>query len=598
MESLQHIIHMKRELLARETFSRQAINYSEDMPADQKDRYIQYLLGKVNELDLDKRAMELAVEEFQGIHTNVLEQLAELQKSIAEVKTELHEERGKRKRAEAKARKLDQQLKYAQKNKFGDKCQKARKDKNKEDEADRENEKDGFDGTDGTVSTKSVDENPTEGHPVKEKKERDMSNRPGKYDTMSVEGAPVFHPTDDSKVPGRIIERKSVKVYSFKMCLVEEQFDMVHYVEPGKKPKWGYFPTDGHPEVVTKFEGTKATPEFLQAIAYDIYVKNVTFGLLHQWLTDMGMTISENTLHNWLKKGKKYLDKLIVVLKTIALEKDSIVNCDETWCKVRKYDHYKKCYIWVLVNKAEKIAIFFYEDGSRGRDVLTHFLGDAELKSIMTDGYNAYVFIGDELKSAQFKDTDHQICMAHAMAKFAKAANPGSDKAALPFWDDMQLFYKLEDRYDEEGISPQVRGERRQSLETKEILIRLRSRLDMELAKKDEDRTPYLTEALNYLDKFWDGIFAYQKDGNYPIDNNIAERTIRKLTTQRNNSLHYGSDAGVEMAVAYHSVISTVKLHGMSCWRYLGEFFKKIFNGCRDFFSLTPENIGMAYANC
>ena len=171
----------------------------------------------------------------------------------------------------------------------------------------------------------------------------------------------------------------------------------------------GDFPMEGHPEVVKKFEGTTATPEFLQALAYEVYVKNVTFGLLHQWLTDMGMTISKNTLHNWLKKGKKYLDKLIVVLKTIALEKDSIVNCDETWCKVRKYDHYKKCYIWVLVNKAEKIAIFFYEDGSRGRDVLTHFLGDTELKSIMTDGYNAYVFIGDELKSTKFKDTEHQI---------------------------------------------------------------------------------------------------------------------------------------------------------------------------------------------
>ena len=75
-----------------------------------------------------------------------------------------------------------------------------------------------------------------------------------------------------------------------------------------------------------------------------------------------------------------------------------------------------------------------------------------------------------------------------------------------------------------------------------------------------------------------------------------TERTIRKLTTQRNNSLHYGSHEEVEMAVAYHSVISTVKLQGMSCWRYLGEFFKKIFNGCRDFFSLTPANIGMAYA--
>ena len=32
------------------------------------------------------------------------------------------------------------------------------------------------------------------------------------------------------------------------------------------------------------------------------------------------------------------------------------------------------------------------------REVLT--LSDAELKGIMSDGYNVYVFIGDELKSA------------------------------------------------------------------------------------------------------------------------------------------------------------------------------------------------------
>ena len=28
----------------------------------------------------------------------------------------------------------------------------------------------------------------------------------------------------------------------------------------------------------------------------------------------------------------------------------------------------------------------------------------------MFDGYNAYVFIGDELKSAMFKDTEHWVC--------------------------------------------------------------------------------------------------------------------------------------------------------------------------------------------
>lgn len=299
-----------------------------------------------------------------------------------------------------------------------------------------------------------------------------------------------------------------------------------------------------------------------------------------------------------MKKGKKYLDQLIVVLKSIALEKDSIVNCDETWCKVRKYDHYKKCYIWVLVNKSEKIAIFFYEDGCRGHDVLTNFLGDAELKSIMTDGYNAYVFIGDELKSTQFKDTDHQICLAHSMAKFAKAANPGGDERALVFYDDLALFPALERQYEKDKMTPEERGRARQSFETKEIMMRLRMNLQIELDKEESERSPYLIEALNYLDKFWDGIFAFTKDGNYLLDNNLADRTIRKLTTQRNSMLHFGSDEGVEMAAAYHSVISTVKLRGMSSWRYLGELFQKIFNGCRDYLSMTPLNIGLVHLKC
>ena len=106
-----------------------------------------------------------------------------------------------------------------------------------------------------------------------------------------------------------------------------------------------------------------------------------------------------------------------------------------------------------------------------------------KMKSIMSDGYNVYVFIGEKLKSPQFKDTVHQVCMSHAK------------------------------------------------------------------------------------------IFACLDDGELPIDNNLAERTIRKLTTQRNNSLHYGNDAGAEIAVTYHSVIGTVKLHGSSVWNFIGTFF-------------------------
>ena len=597
MIELQHIIETKRELLSRETCSRNPINYSEGMADDQKDRFIQYLAEQHQEDELTKRAMESVLEDFMAQMKELRDQMSSMQSKQSDLENQLSEERKLRKSAERRAKTLQEKLDYANQERFGDRRQRINS-KAKKSDSDRQKEKDDYDGTDDTLRVDSVAKDKPQEIKELSKKERDLSNRPDGYKTMGVAGEAIEHPSDLTKVPGHIIERRMVRVFSFRTFLTEECFEMVHYAEPGKKPKWGYFPTEGHPEVVTKFEGTKATPEFLQAIAYEVYVKNVTFGLLHQWLTDMGMTISKNTLHNWLKKGKKYLDQLVCVLKSIALEKDSIVNCDETWCKVRKYDHYKKCYIWVLVNKAQKTAIFFYENGSRGREVLTDFLGDAELKSIMSDGYNAYVFVGDELKSAQFKDTIHQVCMSHANNKFVKAGNQGGEPVAERFSNLLKRFFSKEHVYDEAGLTPEERLRERQSLETKELLIELRSLLDSELSKDSEFRSQYYTEALNYLNRFWKEIFAYLDDGELPIDNNLAERTIRKLTTQRNNSLHYGSDAGAEMAATYHSVIGTVKLHGSSVWNFIGTFFKNIFNGCRDYVNMVPGKITLATCQC
>lgn len=599
MDDLQHIIKQKRELLSRDTFSRAAFDSSEGMSENQKDRYISYLVDRVNEMDLDKRAMELVLEDFLKAKKEMQEELSVMKKRQEQLDSKLDTETKKRKKAEQRVEQMENQLAFARKNQFGDKRQKvknANEDESNGENPDRNDEQEKFDGTDDTLETKSVPE-PSDAPVSKKETKRDLCNRPDTYNAMGLQGDPVEHPSDDSKIPGRILDRKMVKVFHFETRLVEEHFEMIHYVEKGKKPKWGYFPKAGHPAMVTKFEGTKATPEFLQALAYEVYVKNVTFGLLHQWLLDLGMTVSANTLRNWLKQGKKHLDRLVVLLKEIALEKDSIVNCDETWCKVRKYDAYKKCYIWVLVNKAEQTVIFFYEDGSRGRDVLVHFLGDAELKSIMTDGYNAYVFIGDELKSATLKNTEHQVCMAHTKAKFVKAEDSGGDHEAHVFNVCFGGLYGLEHQYDKEGLIPDERYRRRQGLETKEIQITLRQHLSIQLEKlktEPENVSSYLKEAVNYLEKFWDEIFAYLKDGNYPIDNNIAERSIRKLTTQRNSMLHFGSDEGVEMAATYHSVISTVKMHGKSAWEFLGKFFTNIFNGCRDYLSLSPKNIGLA----
>ena len=50
--------------------------------------------------------------------------------------------------------------------------------------------------------------------------------------------------------------------------------------------------------------------------------------------------------------------------------------------------------------------------------------------------YNAYVFIGDELNLAQFKDTFPQVCIFYADNKFVKATNQGNELNAKLFLND------------------------------------------------------------------------------------------------------------------------------------------------------------------
>ena len=66
MIDLQDIITTKRELLSRETYSRNPINYSAGMAEDQKDRYIQYLAEQNQDLRLTGDAMRLVLEDFMA----------------------------------------------------------------------------------------------------------------------------------------------------------------------------------------------------------------------------------------------------------------------------------------------------------------------------------------------------------------------------------------------------------------------------------------------------------------------------------------------------------------------------------------------------
>lgn len=110
MIDLQDIIKTKRELLSRETYSRNPINYSAGMAEDQKDRYIQYLAEQNQDLRLTGDAMKLVLEDFMAQMKELKDQMSSMQSKHADLENRLSEEHKLRKSAERKIKSLQENL--------------------------------------------------------------------------------------------------------------------------------------------------------------------------------------------------------------------------------------------------------------------------------------------------------------------------------------------------------------------------------------------------------------------------------------------------------------------------------------------------------
>lgn len=201
-------------------------------------------------------------------------------------------------------------------------------------------------------------------------------------------------------------------------------------------------------------------------------------------------------------------------------------------------------------------AIFFYgEEGSQSRGVLKDFLSEAkDLKSIQSDGYNAYMYLDDELI-----DIEHLCCLAHARAKFWYAYEQGSELARF-FLEKIGALYGREAEYRKGKLTAAEIKQKRNDHYTSNIINEIKLKmLDLMATEAFNPGTlsDLMRRALNYLHTFWKQLFAYRHDGEYTIDNLVAERTISNMTIQRKNSLFFCSDKGARNSAIYNTFIST-----------------------------------------
>lgn len=215
------------------------------------------------------------------------------------------------------------------------------------------------------------------------------------YRTMSADNT-VCHNSDIRQLPAgaKIIKRFRKYAYEQVSKLIEHDYEVIRYKTADGKIHEGYFPFSGQPEIIDVVPGTHASASFLAYLAFNKYVLDTPLYREMYRLSGESMRLSRMSLANWLEKGSTHFTGLIAYLKNTCLEKDSIVNCDETWCRVKHEGCYKKKYIWCLVNKLSV-------------------------------------------------DIEHLCCMAHARAKFKYALEQGNDKDAAFILELIGELYRL-----------------------------------------------------------------------------------------------------------------------------------------------------------
>ena len=550
------------------------------MSPDEMSKFIQFLFTQLEEIK----------EELQRANATIAENASEqkrLNALVLSLTNQLNDALRLNREQALKIANLEASSRISKKHRFGSSSQKGIV--KKEEVSGRDDDKDDFDGTAVIINTSMESESIDASSSMK--REQNRISRKGCSNSKMSADYQVLHRCDMNQIPSdAIILKKSIrKVFDSINLIVEHDFEEVTYKTSDGRIITNYFPMkdDKDSSVYNeRFHGTHATGNLLSTLAFNRYQLSTPAYREMARMAEMKMSVSRQTLINWYGKMADKLNKLIPSMKEEALHEGANVNVDETWCRYQSRFGHKKHYMWCLANKAAKTVIFFYDEGKRNRNVLREFLVDAKIHSLQSDGYNVYMYLDDGLH-----DIEHLCCMAHVRAKFKYAYEQGMDSRAKYFLDKIGWLYNQEKKYRKQGLTAGEIKDERNSDNVNQVITDLRNKLDYHLYFDKVAKGDLMQKAINYMHTFWEQLFRYRNDGNYTIDNSLAERCIRPMTLERKNSLFFCSEAGAKASAIFHTIIETCKQLGLSAREYIKNFLKEVSLGRTDWQNLTPAKI-------
>jgi transposase len=275
-----------------------------------------------------------------------------------------------------------------------------------------------------------------------------------------------------------------------------------------------------------------------------------------------GVDIARSTMTAWMLAAGE-LVKPLVGLMIDRVRKSRVIHTDETRVPVQAEGQCKSGRIWTYIGDEANPYVVYDYTPDRTRAGPQRFLSEYKgyLQADAYGGYDGIYHKGNVIEVA---------CWAHARRKFFDAKETDGRRAAemLAMVRDL---YAIED--EAKSLDHEPRRELRQE-KSVPILAKIKTWLDAERPLV-LPRSP-MAAAITYTLNQWDALNRYVEQGFLNIDNNAAERALKRVAIGRKNWLFAGHDeAGANHARLY-TLIAGAERYGIDPQKYLTSVLAKI----------------------
>jgi transposase len=298
-----------------------------------------------------------------------------------------------------------------------------------------------------------------------------------------------------------------------------------------------------------------AGPGLLAYVVTSKLADHLPLHRLEQIFARQQVHISRSTLCGWMAAAAQVVEPLYKFMCDRVRQSD-ILHTDDTIVPIQHEGHCRQGRLWTYVGDERHPYIVYDFTPTRSGQGPLAWLGTWK-GFLQADAYAGY----DKLYARG--DVTEVACWAHARRKYFDAQE--SDPArALWMLEMIRRLYAVES--EAAGRDAPTRLHLRQS-QSAPILEQIHLWL-IEQQAQVLPRSP-IAQAMGYALNQWPALVVYTTDSRLSIDNNVAERALRRVAIGRKNWLFSGHDESAQGYAILWSLIASAQRHEIDVQLYL-----------------------------